>query len=208
MKPERQPTSMSTSTATATADASPDCPCAAARAVGDGAFLSWVGRLVHQHRAQLIRVARREGVTAADAFDVVQEAFGTFLSLPQARPLVDAPADAGKLLTTLARNAARNRRRLAALARPHDSDDAALDALPAGAPSVEELIAAAEETVKLRGCVANLGDVQRMVVTLRMLDDVAGEDVARALGITPGHVAVLLHRAKANLQACMGTPEP
>ena len=44
-----------------------------------------------------------------------------------------------------------------------------------------------------------LADVQRAVVTLRMLDDVAGEDVAQALGITPGHVAVLLHRAKINL---------
>jgi hypothetical protein len=29
------------------------------------------------------------------------------------------------------------------------------------------------------------------------------QDVARALGISPGHVAVLLHRAKANLVVCM-----
>ena len=41
------------------------------------------------------------------------------------------------------------------------------------------------------------------MVTLRMLDEVAGEDVAQALGITPGHVAVLLHRAKLNLLTCM-----
>jgi RNA polymerase sigma-70 factor (ECF subfamily) len=41
------------------------------------------------------------------------------------------------------------------------------------------------------------------VVTLRMLDQVPGEDVARTLGITAGHVAVLLHRAKASLLACM-----
>ncbi len=142
-------------------------------------------------------------MTAEDAFDVVQEAFGTFLTLPQAPALVDARDDSARLLTVLARNAARNRRRLAAVARPHDSDDAALDALPAPTPSVDELIAAAEETVKLRGCVQSLGDVQRMVVTLRMLDEIDGQDVARALGITPGHVAVLLHRAKANLQACM-----
>jgi RNA polymerase sigma-70 factor, ECF subfamily len=36
-----------------------------------------------------------------------------------------------------------------------------------------------------------------------MLEDLPGEDVARTLGITPGHVAVLLHRAKASLLACM-----
>jgi RNA polymerase sigma-70 factor (ECF subfamily) len=36
-----------------------------------------------------------------------------------------------------------------------------------------------------------------------MLEEQPGDDVARALGITPGHVAVLLHRAKATLRACM-----
>ena len=36
-----------------------------------------------------------------------------------------------------------------------------------------------------------------------MLDDTNGGNVARTLGITPTHVAVLLHRAKANLLACM-----
>jgi RNA polymerase sigma-70 factor, ECF subfamily len=192
--------------ATQRQDIGPDCPCAAPKD-GGGDFLAWVGRLVHRHRDHLIGVARREGVTAADAFDVVQEAFGTFLTLPRARSLVDAPVESARLLAALARNAARNRRRLAAVARPHDSDNAALDALPAASPSVEELLAAAEETVKLRGCVQSLGEVQRAVVTLRMLDEIDGADVARALGITPGHVAVLLHRAKANLQACMTAPD-
>jgi RNA polymerase sigma-70 factor (ECF subfamily) len=110
---------------------------------------------------------------------------------------------ARKLLVAITRNAARNRRRLAAVARPHDADTAALAALPDGAPSVEEMLAAAEDELRLRGCVDSLAEVQRTVVTLRMLDGVGGEDVARTLGITPGHVAVLLHRAKANLLACM-----
>ena len=75
--------------------------------------------------------------------------------------------------------------------------------LPAPAASVEELLSAAEDQVRLRGCVASLGEMQRAAVTLRMLDEIDGEDVAGTLGITPGHVAVLLHRAKANLLACM-----
>jgi RNA polymerase sigma-70 factor (ECF subfamily) len=41
------------------------------------------------------------------------------------------------------------------------------------------------------------------VVTLRLLEERPGEDVAAALGITPGHVAVLLHRAKQALRVCM-----
>lgn len=166
-------------------------------------FLSWVGKLVHDHRAQLIAVARAEGLGAQDAFDAVQEAFGSFLTLPAARTLVDAREDSRNLLVAVTRNLARNRRRLAAVARPHDADPERLAALPASDPGVEELLAAAEDQVRLRGCVASLGELQRAVVTLRMLDEIDGQDVAGALGITPGHVAVLLHRAKANLLTCM-----
>jgi RNA polymerase sigma-70 factor (ECF subfamily) len=165
------------------------------------AFLDWVGRLVHEHRASLARVARREGLSPEDAFDAVQEAFHTFITLPRARALVDEADPSRKLLVTLTRNVARNRRRLHASARPHD--DAALDQLPADGPTVEDTITAAEEHLQLAGCLSTLAEVQRAVVTLRMLDQVPGEDVARELGITPGHVAVLLHRAKANLLACM-----
>ena len=149
-----------------------------------------------------MRVVRGEGLGPEDAFDAVQEAFQTFLTLPATRALPLGGDDAGKILTTIARNVARNQRRRAAVARPHHSDDAMLAALVTPA-SVEEMLADAENEVRLRGCVESLGDMQRMVVTLRMLDEIAGEDVARTLGVTPGHVAVLLHRAKANLLACM-----
>jgi RNA polymerase sigma-70 factor (ECF subfamily) len=165
------------------------------------AFLAWVGRLVHEHRGLLAGIARREGLTPEDAFDAVQEALHTFITLPAARPLVDEPDQSRKLLSTLTRNVARNRRRLHAVARPHDQ--ASLDQLAASAASVEETLVAAEEHVRLEGCMRTLAEIPRAVVTLRMLDDRPGEDVARTLGITPGHVAVLLHRAKASLLECM-----
>ena len=164
-------------------------------------FLAWVTRLVHDHRASLAGVARAEGLTPEDALDAVQEAFHTFLTLPEASALVDEPEQSRKLLVVLSRNVARNRRRLHATARPHS--DAALADLPADAASVEDTIAAAEQHIQLAGCLRTLADVQRAVVTLRMLDEIPGEDVATTLALTPGHVAVLLHRAKANLLACM-----
>ena len=170
---------------------------------GRGPFLGWVGQLVHRHRAELAAVARAEGLTPEDAFDAVQDAFRTFLTLPAAHPLIDAGEPSRRLLITLTRNVARNRRRLHARARPHASDPALLAALPAAEAGADELIAAAEDQLRLHRCVQTLADVQRAVVTLRMLDDVPGEDVAAALGITPGHVAVLLHRAKNNLLTCM-----
>ena len=189
-------------TKTSPARHKPGCGCLE-RARQDDPFLSWVGRLVHDHRGRLVALARGEGLGPEEAFDAVQEAFHTFLTLPSARTLVDARDDSQNLLMAVTRNLARNRRRLAAVARPHDSAPETLESLPAPAASVEELLSAAEDQVRLRGCVASLGEMQRAVVTLRMLDEIDGEDVAGTLGITPGHVAVLLHRAKANLLACM-----
>jgi RNA polymerase sigma-70 factor (ECF subfamily) len=178
---------------------SPGCNCAGA---DDAAFLGWVGELVHRHRAELAAVARGEGMTPEDALDAVQDAFQTFLTLPAAHPLRDA-GEARRLLVTLTRNVARNRRRLHARAKPHCGDPELLAALPAAHAQADELIAAAEQRIRLHRCVQTLAEVQRAVVTLRMLDDVPGEDVAAALGVTPGHVAVLLHRAKINLVTCM-----
>ena len=84
-----------------TAAGQPPCACSEA---DRETFLSWVGRLVHQHRAQLVRVARREGLGSEDAFDVVQEAFQTFLARPAARALVDAAEDSRRSLITMTRN--------------------------------------------------------------------------------------------------------
>jgi len=184
----------------------PGCTCADERGpAGDSGFLGWVGELVHRHRRELAGVARAEGLTAEEAVDAVQDAFQTFITLPAAHPLVDAGDESRRLLITLTRNVARNQRRLHARAKPHASDPDALAMLPAANAGADELIAAAEDRIRLHRCVQSLADVQRAVVTLRMLDDVPGEDVATALGITPGHVAVLLHRAKVNLLSCMTT---
>jgi RNA polymerase sigma-70 factor, ECF subfamily len=162
----------------------------------------WLTRLVHDHRTLLARVARREGLGPEDAFDVVQDAFQAFLTLSQAQRLVGDVEGSRRLLIAITRNVARNRRRLHVLARPHD-DAAALAGLPATSPSADDLLVAAEEQLRLAGCLGQLAEVQRVVVSLRMLDGLAGEEVARILGLAPGHVAVLLHRAKIKLATCM-----
>ena len=166
-------------------------------------FLEWVTRLVHTHRGRLYRVARREGLRDEDSLDCVQDAFHTFLVLPQARQLVESNDDSLKLLSVLVRNHARNRRRRHEIARPHDSGDETLAVLTADAPPVDALIAQAQDFALMIGCLDHLAKLQRAVVSLRMLDEVAGEDVSAMLGLPPSHVAVLLHRAKHNLRSCM-----
>ena len=57
-------------------------------------------------------LARGEGLGPEEAFDAVQEAFHTFLTLPSARTLVDARDDSRNLLVAVTRNLARNRRQI------------------------------------------------------------------------------------------------
>jgi RNA polymerase sigma-70 factor (ECF subfamily) len=170
-------------------------------------FFDWVTQLVHQHRARLVRLVRREGLGAEDALDCVQDAFYGFLTLPQARSLVEEPDDSAKLLTVLARNVARNRRRRHDRSRPHLSDGITLDALPATAPSADQIVAEAQEYALVVGCMATLNQIQRAVVTLRLLDEVPGENVARMLGTSASNVAVLLSRAKQRLRSCYADSE-
>jgi len=169
-------------------------------------FLGWVSRLVHEHRARLVNIARSEGLTAQEALDCAQDAFQSFLCLPQARLLVEVHEDSAKLLTVLCRNIARNQRRKHHRARPHETEET-LERLPASSETADEVVQRAEEYVTMVGCLATLNQIQKAVVGLRLIDDVPGEDVARMLGISAGHVAVLLHRARQKLRGCLPEDE-
>jgi RNA polymerase sigma-70 factor (ECF subfamily) len=64
-------------------------------------------------------------------------------------------------------------------------------------------ITRAEDRLAMSACVAELGPDARRIVMLRFLDELNGDQVAAELGTTPGNVAVMLHRAKAKLRACL-----
>jgi RNA polymerase sigma-70 factor (ECF subfamily) len=170
-------------------------------AVPEEDVLDALGRIVREQRIELARLARREGLGAEDAVDCVHDAFCTFLQIAQRGELPAQATEHGPLLAGIVRNAARNKRRRHYLARPHDAIDAVEPG--AGGPSTEALVAHAEECVRLRSCVNRLCKSQRTVVMMRLLEERPGEDVAVTLGLTRGHVDVLLHRAKASLRVCM-----
>jgi RNA polymerase sigma-70 factor, ECF subfamily len=165
-------------------------------------FVAWVAELVHRHRARLVTYARRRGATPADAFDIVQDTFASFLTLPEARSIAHVGDDAVKLLTVIARHNILNRRRK--LAR-HDTwpDLDVIDALPS--PDTEssvDLLLHAERLARAYGCLQRMSRLHRAAVLLSTLDEQPGEDVATSLGVSPGHVRVLLHRARAHVRAC------
>ena len=158
--------------------------------------------LARDGRADLVRMARREGASPEDAVECVQDALCTFLQLAQKNELPRERAEWPAFLGGIVRNAARNKRRRHHVALPHEDVDA-LPLVAMSGASAEALVAEAEEHVRLRGCVDQLCETQKAVVMLRLLEEQPGEDVAASLGISRGYVDVLLHRAKASLRVCM-----
>ena len=163
--------------------------------------LERLSRAAQGARSGLAALARHEGLTPEEAVDCVQDGLCTFLDLVQSAQ-IDRDADPGPLLATIVRNAARNRRRRHFLSRPHVAMESE-ELVDAERTLQDDLLSRAEDTVRLRSCVAQLCEIQRAVVTLRLLEERAGEDVAQLLGVSKNHVAVLLHRAKSALRVCM-----
>lgn len=168
--------------------------------------LTLVSELARLGRGDLVRAARREGASAEDAVECVQDALVTFLQVAQKNELPDDAERWPGYLAGIVRNAARNKRRRHHVARTHED----IDDLPLASAeeqpsqrSAEHLVAEAEEHVRLRACVDQLCETQKAVVMLRLLEEQPGEDVAASLGISRGYVDVLLHRAKASLRVCM-----
>jgi len=162
--------------------------------------LDEIADVIRGERARLAAIARREGLDPEEAVDCVQEIFTNLLMRARQVPLAKGDRLRAELGATV-KNAARNRRRLHRRAKPHlPIEEVEPEANQIGA---DGLVERAEEHVRLSACIAQLCDTQRAVVTLRVLDEQPGEDVATALGITRGHVDVLLHRAKANLRSCL-----
>jgi RNA polymerase sigma-70 factor, ECF subfamily len=166
-------------------------------------FVEWVSELARVHTRALSGIARAEGLTADDALDAVQEAFQTFLNLPEARALVGHEQDSRRLLSAVVRNASRNMRRRAFRRLPHDGLTGRGFEIADDVPGVDELLARAEDELRLMGCVSKLSDLPQRVVRLRMLQELSGDDVARELGVRPDHVATLLYRAKKELLRCV-----
>jgi RNA polymerase sigma-70 factor (ECF subfamily) len=164
-------------------------------------FLAWVATLVHRHRVELLRFARRRGLEAEEALDAVQDAFVTFLDLEDVRGIARSGSDAIKLLTVLLRNQVANRRRK----RARQAEGLQRLGRAQGERAVEssaELIARAEEVARVRGCILRMARLQRAVIELSLIDDEPHEEIARRLGVTAGHARVLLHRAREHVRTC------
>jgi RNA polymerase sigma factor (sigma-70 family) len=181
-------------------DPPPRLPPAQAEAHVPEGFLIWVADLVHAHRARLLGYVRRRGLAPDDALDVVQDSFASFLTLPEAPSIARVGDDAIRLLTVIARHNIMNRRRKRSR---REASLSGMDAvLPDGSESSEELVMRAEQLARVRGCLSLMNRLPRAVILMSALDERPHQEVAELLGISPGHVRVLLHRARMHVRAC------
>lgn len=167
--------------------------------------LEQLTELVRLERGALVATATREGLSSEEALECVQEALCTWLAR-HARGAAPGLAPLSATLRTMIRNAARNWRRRHRHLRPHSAIDQE-PTLAASERDAEQLLEVAEESLRLQVCVAELREVERAVITLRLLEERSGEDVAARLGLSRSHVDVLVHRAKATLSVCMTAPD-
>ena len=59
---------------------------------------------------------------------------------------------------------------------------------------------------RLERCLGHLAQRESTVVRMTFQEDRPADEIARLLGITPGNVRVIRHRALARLQACVESP--
>ena len=68
---------------------------------------------------------------------------------------------------------------------------------------VDDRLIANDLAVRVRGLLARLPEQQRAVLTLRDVEGLSSEDVAKMLGLSDGNQRVLLHRGRARLRALL-----
>lgn len=153
------------------------------------------------YAARLRAIARAQGLDPFDAEDAVQEAFARFIELG-AGARVESLDEARAFLAVVVTNIARNARRRHHRKRPHGSLEL-IAAVEDVAPLADQRIDTEQSLTKLRSCIATLDEVPRRIVSLRVIGELSGSEVAKSVDLVPGHVAVLLHRAKKQLCRCM-----
>lgn len=152
---------------------------------GDPAAL---GAVYRRHAPALLLAARRLLGDAAEAEDVVQDAF---VALPEALGRYREEGKLGGWLRTLVMRLALMRLRKGR--RTGRMPDTL--AAPAGPE--------AEGRITLAALLARLPEEQRVVVVLRTIEGYAPEEVAELLGVRRNTVDVRLHRAMARLRTLL-----
>ena len=159
--------------------------------------------LVQNDTARFLRVARRFLACEEDAQDAVQDAL---LAAYRSIGKFESAALLSTWLHRIVINAClmklRTRRR-----RPEEALDDHLYAI-GHAESPEAEFYRSEIRALVRRALEELPESQRVVLSLRDLDELSTEEVAARLGVTANAVKIRLHRARHALRAVLDQSQP
>lgn len=163
--------------------------------------------LVERHQKRMYTIALRMLDDAADAADVVQEAFlAAYRSLSGFR----SQARFSTWLTGIVMNYSRNRlkQRAARRRREAGSLDAPADCggigeTACGCASADVRLERKEVEERVQRCIAGLEDDQREVLILRDIHEYSYEEIGGMLDLPDGTVKSRLFRARLSLKDCL-----
>jgi RNA polymerase sigma-70 factor (ECF subfamily) len=156
-----------------------------------------LGRLVAIVRPAVYRYCRARLWDTETAEDVTQE---VLIAVFQALPRQDPPVrelEAFAIAVASRQVATAHRRRAARPEHEHDEVPDVVDT----APGPDVVIALNDDVRALNILLEQLTPIQREVVLLRVVNGLSAEDTGTVLGMTPGNVRVMQHRALTRLRA-------
>ncbi|WP_033261868.1 RNA polymerase sigma factor [Amycolatopsis vancoresmycina] len=160
------------------------------------------GALVRQHTPRMYRVALRITGSAAEAEDVVQDAWlAAWRSLAGFRQESAVSTWLYRVVTNSALAVLRRRRPTVSLDDPAPQSTVDNALLAAAVPGPEGRVVRAEEVDAVLRAVGRLEVSQRVPLVLRELEGLSYEEVAEVLDVNVGALRSRLHRARVALLA-------
>jgi len=163
--------------------------------------------LVERHQKRMYTTALRMLDDAADAADVVQEAFlAAYRSLSGFRYQARFATWLTSIVMNLSRNRlkqrdARLRREIGSLNAPADCGGVKEQAC--GCPPADARLECSEVRERVQRCIAGLEDDQREVMILRDIHEYSYEEIGGMLDLPDGTVKSRLFRARLALKDCL-----
>ena len=146
---------------------------------------------LHQRYAPMVHAIILTRAPTQDADDLTQD---VFLQAMARLDRLDKPAAFGAWIATIARNAARDRRRRKRTVVPLREEQLVAAATAPARIDAERVLAA----------LRRLPESQAEILAMRLVEGMSGPEIAATTGQSHGSVRVALHRGMARLRAMLG----
>lgn len=162
---------------------------------------------VREHARPLLRAAHGMGFTGAEAEDLIQDVFTTFL---EKLDRFEGRSQLRTWLFGILHRKALERWRAAAGDDLHDPIDEVFESRfdargrwVRPPEDIQRLLESKEIGEAIRGCMSELPVRQREVFVLREIQELDANDICKVLDLTATNFGVLMHRARARLRECL-----